>query len=684
MTSKAGRLAGGLALLGVLFVGGSAGAARPPAVSGWLVFGGGVERSGSVARTTPLPRTAWFAGPPGMITTQPLVARNVPARGTVTVYVETSAGSVYALAANGYVRWRVDLGQLRNDCPQIPDGWGVTGTPVIDPATHALYVVDAFGRLHALDLATGRERPGWPVVLYQDFRKELDWGALTLVDGSVYVPTGSFCDRSPMEGKLIRVVLSSRRVSSWVSVPLSLGGGGSVWGWGGAAYSNRRNSIYVGTGNAFEGGTNTGQEFSEQAGYGEQLVQLSRSLTVLAASKPQLGDFPDNGFVGSPVIANRPGCEELVVAQTKSGTLFGWRSGAVAAGPVWRVQVQPSDPATPLLTQPAYAPALRSLFVVTWGSLLRVQLDAGCRPSIAWTLPLGQRTLEGSPAVTGQTVWVPLSGARTSLLAVNAGSGRLRARIPVGGVSFTPPVPFGRALYMGSTHGFSSRAFPVAKGRPASALPEHASAPDSRHRWQSREDGVYASNDGGRRWQRIYPNYATRVVHTSATAGLISVGFPASACNCATRQLSTNDGGRTWHSAPGIGPSFEGRGSSLYWWQAAALYRVTTWPPRAGTLRSRRIETANGTIVDAANVPAGIAALVDRRRKPPQVILAAGLAATTVTLPDGGDDVIPSTIAAAWPALVVRGTDYSHPTAAPDPSVTWRSSDGGKTWTLNR
>ena len=140
--------------------------------------------------------------------------------------VGTAAGYVYGLAPNGYVRWRVDLGQQVNACPQIPDGWGVTGTPVVDPASRTLYVVDAFGRLHALDVATGRERAGWPVVLYRNYTQELDWGALTLVDGSVYVPTGSFCDQPPMQGQLIRVVLASKTVSRWMSVPSSLGGGG--------------------------------------------------------------------------------------------------------------------------------------------------------------------------------------------------------------------------------------------------------------------------------------------------------------------------------------------------------------------------------------------------------------------------------------------------------------------------
>ena len=57
----------------------------------------------------------------------------MPAAGRRTVYVTTSKGVVYALAENGYIRWRVELGQLDRICQQI-DGYGVTGTGVIDPA----------------------------------------------------------------------------------------------------------------------------------------------------------------------------------------------------------------------------------------------------------------------------------------------------------------------------------------------------------------------------------------------------------------------------------------------------------------------------------------------------------------------------------------------------------------------
>ena len=47
------------------------------------------------------------------------------------------------------------------------------------------------------------------MTLYRDFRRELVWGALSVVNGAVYLGTGSYCDRF-VEGKVLRVDLATR------------------------------------------------------------------------------------------------------------------------------------------------------------------------------------------------------------------------------------------------------------------------------------------------------------------------------------------------------------------------------------------------------------------------------------------------------------------------------------------
>ena len=100
------------------------------------------------------------------------------------MYVGTAAGYMYALAPNGYVRWRVDLGHQFNSCPQIPDGWGITGTPTADPQA---------GLLTSSMRSAGCMRSTWRPATsgrlahrpLQRLPHELDWGASTIVAGSL-------------------------------------------------------------------------------------------------------------------------------------------------------------------------------------------------------------------------------------------------------------------------------------------------------------------------------------------------------------------------------------------------------------------------------------------------------------------------------------------------------------------
>ena len=101
------------------------------------------------------------------------------------VYVATENDSVYAFDADGTPTrplWRRDFTNSVQgitavpcaDIPACPVGpvAGITGTPVIGSASKTLYVVaftkengSYFQRLHALDITTGAEKFGGPVVI---------------------------------------------------------------------------------------------------------------------------------------------------------------------------------------------------------------------------------------------------------------------------------------------------------------------------------------------------------------------------------------------------------------------------------------------------------------------------------------------------------------------------------------
>jgi outer membrane protein assembly factor BamB len=660
---RRGRSLAAAALAAILVSG--ARAAAPPA---WSTYGADPGRAGTAAVSVSPPVRPEFVLPlRGRVTSQVLAARDVPAAGLTTLYVTTSAGLIYAVSERGYVRWRVDLGELPNACPQL-DGYGVTGTPVIDAAAGTLYAADALGRLHALALASGAERPGWPVQLYDDPAQELVWGALALAGGRIYAATGSYCDAGPFLGKVIAVDTRSREVSSWVAVPAEQGGGGGIWGWGGVAYSARLDRIFVATGNAFPGASNSGDDFSEAAGYGESVVALSPGLDVLGASHPaSISEPRDLDFAGSPVVFDRTGCGEMVVAHDKNAQLFGWRAGDLAAGPLWTIDLERFDPSNPLLSQPAYDPARRAVFVVTGAHLVRVDVAADCSAKLAWSRPLGTGSLNGSPTIAGGTVWYARSD-RLALAAADAETGTQVASVQLSGLTVTAPTILDGRIFVGTFTGelvgfAASDAAPVAAGPDSPTVPGHSSWLDAKHAWVSRETGVFATDDGGSHWRRIFPQAAAAVLRTSVRAGIVRLAATAPGCTCAT-DLWTTDGGRSWHRTRAIAGGIVGRGRSLYWLASggAQIRQVTPWPPAGtGPIRSRTVAAVDaGRIVSFALVPGGVAGLVKGTsgRAASIVVSRAGRQNEWQDLPEPPGMLIAQSLQSSGAALIVDGTVF--------------------------
>jgi hypothetical protein len=173
----------------------------------------------------------WSRPVDGQVYAQPLYAPNVglQAGHRNLLFVVTEHNSVYALDADyGIQLWAVNLG------PSVPTSevasgdiegpeYGITGTPVINGQSQTLYVVaktfqrvgaanQQIYRLHALDLATGASRPGWPMVIQGcvvgnggdsvagsitfDPKIQHQRPGLLLLPGRVYVAFGSHGDNS--------------------------------------------------------------------------------------------------------------------------------------------------------------------------------------------------------------------------------------------------------------------------------------------------------------------------------------------------------------------------------------------------------------------------------------------------------------------------------------------------------
>jgi len=203
----------------------------------------------------------------GHIYAQPLYWR-APGSRSGMLLVATEENTVYALdARTGHEIWNRSLGKpvtrssLR--CGNI-DPLGVTGTPVIDVANDAIYLNAAVevpsGPRHlifALSLKDGSPLPGWPVDVAdalqaqdQTFvpRDQGQRGALTILDGTLYVPFGGhFGDCGEYHGWVVGVSLRDpRKVTSWATRDA----GGGIWAPGGI--STDRQSLFVATGNTLD------------------------------------------------------------------------------------------------------------------------------------------------------------------------------------------------------------------------------------------------------------------------------------------------------------------------------------------------------------------------------------------------------------------------------------------------
>src|SRR5215467_1157828 len=202
----------------------------------------------------------------GHVYAQPLYWQP-PGSSTWTLLVATEDATVHALdGSTGHEIWRRSLGQpvprSSLGCGNI-NPLGITGTPVIDEQTAAIYLDAALSepsgphhRLFALSLKDGKILPGWPVDMSEvvrdgqqtfNARDQNQRGALAILDGTLYVPFGGhYGDCGNYRGWVVGVSISDpRRVTSWSTRAR----GGGIWAPAGISSDGK--SLFVATGNTF-------------------------------------------------------------------------------------------------------------------------------------------------------------------------------------------------------------------------------------------------------------------------------------------------------------------------------------------------------------------------------------------------------------------------------------------------
>ena len=266
---------------------------------------------------------------------QPLYAAAVSIGGGThnVVYAATVNNSVYAFDADypAAPYWQVNLGPPQNNtdvgvpCNDISGHVGIVGTPVIDGQAGTIYLVAAtkdngvfHQKLHALDITTGSERPGSPVIVAAsgfDALKQNQRAALLLLNGVVYVAFGSHCDLPSYHGFLFGYSASSLSQAAVFNTSPNTGGA-AIWQSGQGPAADSSNNIYVVTGNGTWDGLT---EFSESFLKLSTSAGLSLTDWFTASNYAYLdGNDLDLGSSGAMVI---PGTN-LVMNVGKQGVLY--------------------------------------------------------------------------------------------------------------------------------------------------------------------------------------------------------------------------------------------------------------------------------------------------------------------------------------------------------------------------
>ena len=421
----------------------------------WITAGGSAQRFGVNPDETILtPSTVqnlvikWETTVGGSSTAQPLFLESVPTlNGTHNEVYETNrTGWVFALnAASGVVDWSRQLPVSGGGPSCEKSGLGVPAAPTIDPAAGLLYMMDAQGDLHALNVATGSESAGYPVPIIDSGNLALgahSHTSPTLVGNTIYIGSSAAPDceavKSPLYGGLASFDTPSLAVTNRFFSVGKAGGGGGIWGPGGASVDPVTGNLLAATGNAY-----VAPDYTPLA---ESVIELNANLNVLQSDSPRKADFRfkgDDDFGSTPVPLDMPRCPRLLAVLNKIGTMFIYSQKELSAGPLQKLRLTGGilQHQNPYATSMVAFDAATGLMVVNnpiaYGSFTngaiaflvpsRPACTSSSQVNLAWQTTFGNnewnaQTRATQPTIAGGLVWFA-TGSSGSILALNETTG---------------------------------------------------------------------------------------------------------------------------------------------------------------------------------------------------------------------------------------------------------------------
>ncbi len=379
------------------------------------------------------PDPAFHAAVTGNVYAQPLNWQPSAAK-TGLLIVATESNLIYGLNADtGAVVWQRKLPapvpRSALPCGDI-DPEGITGTPVIDPASGTLYVgaeVLVSGnmpsqRVYAMSAATGKLMANWPVdvptqmhMSNQQFasRYQGQRAALQFAGGKLYVSYGGRAgDCGDYHGTVVEITPSSRTVTgAWMTRAVR----GGIWSQGGVTSDGA--SLFATTGNTSKAVT---------WGDGEAVIRLKAGLAAPAGTQDYYApanwsdlDNADRDLGGTAAIPftmppSPSGTAQRVLALGKDGYAY-LLDGADLGGighELTKLQVSSSR----IVTAPAvFKTAAATLVAVTNNSTVTADCSGG---------NLLVLKITSDPATPIAPLWCAmLSGAGAPILTTSNGAG---------------------------------------------------------------------------------------------------------------------------------------------------------------------------------------------------------------------------------------------------------------------